>query len=47
MLEVREFVRRNQILDSVNDDLWVKMSVDMQASYAMMDCGKVQVVVEK
>ena len=45
--EVREFTRGNQILDSVNDGLWVKMSVDMQASDATMDCGKVQVVVEK
>ena len=45
--EVREFARRNQILDSVNDGLWIEMSIDMQASDMMMDCSKVQVVVEK
>lgn len=45
--EVGEFARRNQVLDSVNDGLWVEMSVDMQASDTTMDCGKVQVVVEK
>ena len=45
--EVGELTRRNQMLDSVKDGLWVKMSIDMQASDAMMDCGKVEVVVGK